>query len=397
MPLLGHPVQRLRARPVAAQPDLQEPVAAQRAGLDQPAHRLAVAVERAELDVAGVGVRVEVDHRDPAVAEVPGDAGRVRQRDRVVAAEHQRDRARGWPRRTPPPRGLPQRPLDVAGRHLDVAGVDDPEVLQAVDPQRQVRPGAVVRRGSRSAGSPAARTGCPGGATCRRRTAPRRSPRRPPPSAPASSRSHRVHAEEGDVGAELRRRTASWVDSYQSAAPDRPRSARRNPYSIGQITTDSLAFRRRGTGTMGRMEPLDHVTAPEGRQGPPLDALHPALDVRRRRTCRSSCAARAPTSTTTTASGTSTASPACSSSQLGHGRTELAEAAAKQAARAGVHAAVVLRPPDRRSSWPSGSPATPPVTSTGSSSPPAAARPSRPPGSSPSSTSSSPASRRSTR
>ena len=56
-------------RPVAAQPDLQEAVAAQRPGLDQPAHRLAVAPQRAELDVAGVGVRVEVDHRDPAVAE----------------------------------------------------------------------------------------------------------------------------------------------------------------------------------------------------------------------------------------------------------------------------------------------------------------------------------------
>jgi hypothetical protein len=49
-----------------------------------------VAVERAELDVAGVGVRVEVDHRDPAVAEVPRHAGRVRQRDRVVATEDER-------------------------------------------------------------------------------------------------------------------------------------------------------------------------------------------------------------------------------------------------------------------------------------------------------------------
>src|SRR3712207_8245453 len=36
-PLRGHPVQRLRRRPVAAQAHLQEPVAAQRAGLDEPA------------------------------------------------------------------------------------------------------------------------------------------------------------------------------------------------------------------------------------------------------------------------------------------------------------------------------------------------------------------------
>ncbi len=33
-------------------------------------------------------------------------------------------------------------------------------------------------------------------------------------------------------------------------------------------------------------------------------------------------------------------------SQLGHGRTELAEAAAKQAKETRLHAAVVLRPPD---------------------------------------------------
>ena len=49
------------------------------------------------------------------------------------------------------------------------------------------------------------------------------------------------------------------------------------------------------------------------------------------RRARSSCAARAPTSRTPTASATSTRWPGCSSSQLGHGRTELAEAAAKQA------------------------------------------------------------------
>ena len=48
-------------------------------------------------------------------------------------------------------------------------------------------------------------------------------------------------------------------------------------------------------------------------------------------TCPSSCAARAPTSTTPRASATSTASPGLFVSQLGHGRTELAEAAAKQA------------------------------------------------------------------
>ena len=112
-PLLGHPVQRLRPGPVAAQPDLQEPVAARGARLDQPAHRLAVPVERAELDVAGVGVRVEVHDRDPAVAVLAGDAGDVGQGDRVVAAEHDRDRAarRDRGHRLGQRR---QRPLDVA-------------------------------------------------------------------------------------------------------------------------------------------------------------------------------------------------------------------------------------------------------------------------------------------
>ena len=40
--LLGHPVQRLGLGPIAAEPHLQEPVAAQRTGFDQSAHRLPV-------------------------------------------------------------------------------------------------------------------------------------------------------------------------------------------------------------------------------------------------------------------------------------------------------------------------------------------------------------------
>ena len=199
--LLGHPAEGLRAGPVAAQPHLQEPVAAQGAGLDQPAHRLAVAVERAELDVAGVGVGVEVDHRDPAVPEVTGDAGGVRQRDRVVAAEHQRDGAG----RRHGVHGLLQRPeraLDLAGRHLDVAGVDDADVLERVDAQGQVRAGAVLRQvvglpdGHRA--EPGARP--VGGAAVERR-----------PDDDHVGRGqgvgvvevHGVHAQEGDVRPEL--------------------------------------------------------------------------------------------------------------------------------------------------------------------------------------------------
>ena len=92
-PLLGHPVQRRRLGPVAAKSDLQEPVAATGARLDEPSHRRAVTVQRTHLCVAGVGVGVEVDDRDAAPPDVTSDAGHVGQRDRVVTAEDDRDDA----------------------------------------------------------------------------------------------------------------------------------------------------------------------------------------------------------------------------------------------------------------------------------------------------------------
>ena len=200
--LRGHPVQGLRGRPVAAQPDLQEPVPAQRTGLDQPAHRLAVPPQRPELDVPGVGVRVEVDHRHPALAEHVGAALGIRKGDRVVAAEGDRDRAGpdhllhcGLQRR--------QRGLDVSGVHLDVTGVIDLQVAQSVGPQGQRGPGSVVRQVVGHPDRLRARTGCRTGRRCRRRT---------------GAQDHHVgvgvrlglvevaapDAEEGDVGAELR-------------------------------------------------------------------------------------------------------------------------------------------------------------------------------------------------
>ena len=143
MVLPGHPVQGVGLGPVAAQPHLQEAVAAQRPGLDEPAHRLPVAPQRPELDVAGVGVRVEVDHRDPAVAEHVGHPLGVGVGDGVVAAEHDRDRAGAGHLLDRRLEGG-QRALDVAGVHLHVAGVDDAQVLQAVGAQRQAGPRAVV-------------------------------------------------------------------------------------------------------------------------------------------------------------------------------------------------------------------------------------------------------------
>ena len=198
----GHPGQRLRPGPVAAQPDLQEPVAAERAGLDQPAHRLAVTDQRAELDVAGVGVRVEVDHRDPALAEVLGHARGVGPGDRVVAAEHQRDRARRG-HRVDRLLQVAHRPGGVAGEHLDVACVVDPQVPQPVDPQRERRPRPVVRQ---VAGLPDVLRPEPGARPVRGAAVERRAEdhhvgvgvarRRRPVAA--------IDAEEGDVRSELR-------------------------------------------------------------------------------------------------------------------------------------------------------------------------------------------------
>ena len=75
------------------QPDLKEAVTSGRARLDQPSHRLAVAVERPELDVTGVGMGVEVHDTDAASAVVAGNPGHVGERHRVVPSEHHRDSA----------------------------------------------------------------------------------------------------------------------------------------------------------------------------------------------------------------------------------------------------------------------------------------------------------------
>ena len=126
-PLLRHPPQRGRLGPVAAQADLQEPVAAHRTRLDEPAHGRAVTVEQTEVAFPGVGVRIEVNHAHPAQPDVPGDSAGVGQGDRVVAAQHHGDRARGGDG----VHGRLQRgdrPLEVARRHLHVAGVEHPKV-----------------------------------------------------------------------------------------------------------------------------------------------------------------------------------------------------------------------------------------------------------------------------
>jgi hypothetical protein len=90
-------------------------------------------------------VRIEVHHRHAAVAVLPGDPRDVGERDRVVTAEDHGDGAARCDRRHRL-RERRQGPLDVAGRHLDVAGVQDAQVAQPVDPQGEVRARPVVRQ-----------------------------------------------------------------------------------------------------------------------------------------------------------------------------------------------------------------------------------------------------------
>ena len=134
------------------------------------------------------------------------------------------------------------------------------------------------------------------------------------------------------------------------------------------------------------------------RQRPPVDALHPALDLRGgRRVGAGHRPGRGPYIWDDQGRRYLDALSGLFVVQAGHGRRELAEAAARQAERAGLLPALVLRAPagDRAGRAPRRAGAR--LTSTGSSSPPAAARPSRRRGSWPSSTSSCRASRSSTR
>ncbi len=141
--LAGHPVQRLRLRPVTPQAYLEESVTADSTRLDQAAHRRAVAVQGAELGVASVGMRVEVDHGDPTPADMTGYAGSVRQCDCVIAAEYDRDRSAvagavdGFLKAT-------QRLLGIAREHLDVARVGHLQLDERIHAKSQVRPGPVV-------------------------------------------------------------------------------------------------------------------------------------------------------------------------------------------------------------------------------------------------------------
>ena len=184
--LLAHPVEGLLLGPVAAQAHLHEVRAGDPALLDQAAHRRAVAVQLAPLLGAGVGVGVEVHDADRARMTVARHGGRARIRDRVIAAEHDRDRARRS-RRGRPSRGSRGGRVQ-AGRHdRRVAGVDDRQAAR----RARRRAGSTTRTRcstpSAPCGSRAGRTGRRGATTRRRRAARPRSRRRRSAAARASS------------------------------------------------------------------------------------------------------------------------------------------------------------------------------------------------------------------
>ena len=156
--LLLHPVERLLRRPVAAQPDLDEVVAADRARFDQAAHRRAVAGEDAERVVGRVGVGIEMDDPDAPRAADLGDRGGRRPGDRVVATEDDRDGAGGGHLED---LAVDHRvgPLHVRRDDVRVAGVDHGQDIERVDVELERMDGTrgVLRLADRAWPEPRAR------------------------------------------------------------------------------------------------------------------------------------------------------------------------------------------------------------------------------------------------
>ena len=104
-----------------------------------------MADQAAPLHVAGVGMRVEVDDRDPSPADDARDSGHIGPSDGVVPAEDDRN----GPRLGRDPDcvlEVVQRQALLHARHLDVASVQHPEVLQRIDPEGEVRARRIVRQ-----------------------------------------------------------------------------------------------------------------------------------------------------------------------------------------------------------------------------------------------------------
>ena len=106
--------------------------------------------------LARIRMGVEVDESDRAVNR--GDRLHVRLGDRVVAAEHDRDRARSD--------DLPDDALDrcVVSRRIrrhdrGVTEVDDAKLRDRIEARLEMRPGRTARRADRARPEPRARAG----------------------------------------------------------------------------------------------------------------------------------------------------------------------------------------------------------------------------------------------
>jgi len=118
--LLGHPTPAWAARASSRAGRSAEPVTADRAGLDQPPHRGAVPVQLAPWSspVSACASKWIIDTRPQPTCRA--HAGRVRERDRVVAAQDGPGSRRPRPRVHRLLQAL-QADLGVAGRHQHVA------------------------------------------------------------------------------------------------------------------------------------------------------------------------------------------------------------------------------------------------------------------------------------
>ncbi len=96
-----------------------------------------MAHQRAQLGVAGVGVGIEVDHRQPAPADMVGHAGGVGEGNGVVAAQDHGD-GPGPGHRFDGSLETGDGRIGVTGGHDHIADVDHPELDQGVDAETQV-------------------------------------------------------------------------------------------------------------------------------------------------------------------------------------------------------------------------------------------------------------------
>src|SRR5215207_6899751 len=141
-------------RPVAAQADLRVAPRVELAGVDQPPDERPVRALDAEDLGARVGVGVEVHHADGPMRCRDGPDGGLG--DRVVAAEHDGDCARGQHLADGRlDRGV--RALGVGGDHGRIAEVDHPQLGERIDVRLQVRAGRGAGGADRPWGQP-----CPG-------------------------------------------------------------------------------------------------------------------------------------------------------------------------------------------------------------------------------------------